>query len=204
MAPGVRTAALSSLAALAALAVVACREVPRAEAARTSYAQIAADSAHADSAAFDALPDALGAMLDVRGLLEDPPSAPLALSECLVLDERREGELRRRLRLKLADSSTVVLYAAADRTSGALERVEFVRRTPREGQRGILWDGAGDRTTSVWWTETDRGIRRPDRGPIPRGGPVPRALRALGRQLLTIPCADSSSVPPPLPPRTPR
>ncbi len=190
----VRTAALSAALA-ASVAAVACREVPHAEAARTPYEQLVVDSAHADSAAFDALPPTLGQVLDVRGLMEDPPRVALPLAECLVLGERREGELRRRLRLKLVDSTTVVLYAAADRASGTLERVEFVRRTPREGQRGILWDGSGDRTTSVWWTETDRGIRRPDRGPIPRGGPVPRALRALGRQLLTIPCADSASVP---------
>jgi hypothetical protein len=82
-----------------------------------------------------------------------------------------------------------VLYVVADDSSGRIERVEFIRRVPGRGQRGIIWDGERDRTTSTWWNETAWGLsRRVERGEIPRGGPVPRAVRSLGRQLLLMPC----------------
>lgn len=191
---GVRTAALTAGLALAAAG--ACREVPPAEAARTPYERLAADSAADDSAAFAALPDGLAATLDVRPLLQDPAvRGTLPTAECAAMTPPRPEEHRRRLSLRLPDSTSIVLYAAADRTTGTLERVEFIRRTPRRGQRGLIWDQDADRTSSMWWPEFDRGIRRADRGPIPRGSPVNRALRALGRQLLTIPCADSVSAP---------
>lgn len=189
----VRSAALS--ATLAAVLAAGCREVPRAEAARTPYERLAVDSAVADSAAFASLPEGLSALLDVRALLDTTTLEELPLAECVALTAPREGELRRRLRLRLPDSTSIVLYAAADRTSGTLARVEFIRRTPARGQRGLIWEAPGDRTSSVWWPEFERGIRRPDRGPIPRGSPVPRAVRALGRRLLTLPCADSTSAP---------
>lgn len=177
---------------LFAVAVLACTEVPIADA-RTPYERIASDSARADSAAFATLPVALGGLLDVRALLAHSALDSLPLAECLELDPRRPSELRRRLRLRLADSTAITLYAVADRTSGELERVEFLRRTPHKGQRGLTWDVARDRTTSLWWSEYPRGIsRRAERGDLPRGGPVPRAVRALGRQLLTVTCPDST------------
>ncbi len=170
------------------------RTVGEAHAARSPYAALYADSSHADSAAFDALPAALAPLLDVRTLIDVPDTGSVALHECLQLPAREPGELRRRLRLRLADTSAAVLYAVADEGTGRLARVEFLRRTPRAGQRGFIWDAARDRTTSVWWFETPRGLsRREERGDLPRGGPVPRALRALGRQLLVASCADSSA-----------
>lgn len=169
--------------------------------ARTPYQRMAADSAHADSAAFATLPSALGTVLDVRALLAPPALDSLPLADCTDLAPRRPTELRRRLQLRLADSGSIVLYAVADRASGDLERVEFVRRMPGKGQRGLTWDAARDRTTSLWWPEYARGIaRRAERGDLPRGGPVPRAVRALGRQLLTLSCADPTDEPA----RTPR
>lgn len=169
------------------------RAIPEAHAAGNPYAILAADSSHADSAAFAALPSGLIALLDVRDAIAADSSAELPLHECIQMDGRDVAELRRRLQLRFADSSAAVLYAVVDRDSGALDRVEFIRRTPNAGQRGFIWDRRRDRTTSVWWFETPRGLsRREERGDLPRGGPVPRAVRALGRQLMTVPCADSS------------
>ena len=108
--------------------------------------------------------------------------------------ERRPLELRRRLQLRLADSTAIVLYAVADKTSGALEHVEFLRRMPGRGQRALTWDISSDRTTSLWWSEYPRGIsRRAEKGDLPRGSSIPRAVRALGRQLLTLACPDSAA-----------
>ena len=170
----------------------ACGEVRHADA-RTPYERIASDSSHADSSAFATLPSALGAVLDVRALLVPSVLDSLPLADCADLRAPSPSEIRRRLQLRLADSTAIVLYAVADKTSGALERVEFVRRMPGNGQRGLTWDAVRDRTTSLWWSEFPRGIsRRAERGDLPRGGPVPRAVRALGRQLLTLSCPDSA------------
>lgn len=182
---------------------LACEGPRHAEAARTSYEQLVADSASADSAAFATLPPALRGWLDVRGFLDPAVRATLPFTECAELDSPDAGLQRLRLSLRLPGDTAVVLYAVADRGSGALDRVEFIRRPPRDGQRGVVWDVQRDRTFSSWWHETPRGLsRRAERGEIPRGGPVPRALRALGRQLFTVPCAD---VPPePVSPRARR
>ncbi len=170
------------------------RAVPEAHAARSPYAVLAGDSAQGDSMAFDALPLGLRRLLDVRGVVLGPPDDALPLHECIQLPAREPGELRRRLQLRFTDSSAAVLYAVADQASGSLERVEFLRRTPRAGQRGFIWEAARDRTTSVWWFESARGLsRREERGDLPRGGPVPRVIRGLGRQLLVAACADSSA-----------
>lgn len=170
------------------------RAIPEAHAAGNAYASLAADSSHADSAAFAALPGGLITLLDVRDAIAADSSVDLPMHECIQMGGRDASELRRRLQLRFADSSAAVLYAVVDRDTGALDRVEFIRRTPRAGQRGFIWDRRRDRTTSVWWFETPRGLsRREERGDLPRGGPVPRAVRALGRQLMTVPCADSSA-----------
>ena len=138
--------------------------------------------------------ESLMALLDVRDAIGGGLPSSLPLYECIQMDGDDARALRRRLQLRFADSSAAVLYAVADRASGTLERVEFLRRTPRAGQRGFIWDRTRDRTTSVWWFESPRGFsRRDERGVLPRGGPVPRTMRALGRQLLTVPCADSAS-----------
>ena len=167
---------------------------PVAEAALSPYERLVADSAAADSAAFATLPSGLSTLLDLRPLLTPSALDSLPLAECVVLAEGRPEEIRRRLKLRLSDSTVVVLYASADAMSGSLARVEFLRRTPHEGQRGLIWDRERDHTSSMWWTESGRGVRqRAERGGIPRGGPVPRAVRALARRLFTIPCADSTA-----------
>ena len=186
----IRSALLVALAS----AVVACEGPPQAEAALTPFQQLAADSAAGDSAAFATLPEPLLEFLDVREALA---AIPRGASRCAVLPARRDHELRRRMRFRFADESAV-LYVVAEDTSGSLGRVEYIRRVPGRGQRGLIWDGERNRTTSTWWDETSNGLsRRVERGDVPRGSPMPRALRGLGRQLLLLPCeleSDSSPV----------
>lgn len=179
-------------------AAVACEGPPRAEAALTPFEQLAADSASGDSAAFASLPEPLLEFLDVREAIAAMPEGE---TKCAILPARRDQELRRRLRFRFADQTSAVLYVVADDASGSIGRVEYIRRVPGRGQRGLIWDGERDRTTSTWWSETPTGLsRRVERGEVPRGGPVPRALRGLGRQLLLLPCElepDSTAVTPP-------
>lgn len=173
--------------ALVALAVAACQGPSAAEAALTPFERLATDSLPGDSAAFAGLPPALHEFLDVREALAD------TAARCDEMPSRHRHELRRRARFQFADSSRVLLYAVADDSTGHIARVEFIRRIPQHGQRGLIWDGERDRTTSTWWSETRWGLsRRVERGEIPRGGPVPRALRGLGRQLLLLPCSESN------------
>lgn len=181
---GVRAAALGA----AISVVVACKGPPPAEAALTPFERVVADSSAGDSAAFATLPISLRELLDVRVVMSD--SLP---DRCDVMPARQRHEERRRLRVTFADSSRVLLYAVAHDSTGTLGRVEYIRRIPARGQRGLIWDGEVDQTTSTWWSETRWGLsRRVERGEIPRGGPVPRALRGLGRQLLLLPCATAA------------
>lgn len=202
MAMGLRVRSAAVALALVAIgAMGACAGPPEAQAARTPFEQLAADSALGDSAALAALPPALSTWLDVRGLLTPNAQASLEIAECEQLESPDPTLTRRRLRLRLEPAEALVLYAVADADTGTLERVEFVRRRANEGQRGIVWERERDRTLSTWWRETPWGLsRRVERGEIPRGGPVPRAMRALGRQLLTMPCdgraADSAEITP--------
>lgn len=195
-------AALVILAPIVA-AVLIARDVPSAHAARSSVATLAADSAAGDAAAIAALPEGLRALFDVgahiagvdaNGAATDrtPSVTAVPLRECLQLPATPDSGLRRHLQLRLPDSSVAVLYTVADQDEGTLERVEFLRRMPRAGQRGFIWDATRDRTTSVWWFESPRGMRRTreERGTIPRGSPLPRAVRGLGRQLLVAPCDE--------------
>lgn len=177
-----RTAAVVA----AILWAAACDGPPPAEAALTPFEQLAKDSLPGDSAAFATLPATLGEFLDIR---EELAQSDAEHAACRVLPSRHEGEIRRRVRFEHADRSAALLYAVADPATGALTRVEYIRRVPTQGQRGLIWDRERDRTTSTWWTETAWGLsRRVERGDIPRGSPLPRALRALGRQLLLVPC----------------
>ena len=199
---GLRVRAATLTLALVALGVMgACAGPPEAQAARTPFEQLAADSALGDSAALAALPPALSSWLDVRAFLTPDAQASLEIAECEQLESPDPTLTRRRLRLRLEPAEALVLYAVADADTGTLERVEFVRRRAKEGQRGIVWERERDRTLSTWWRETPWGLsRRVERGEIPRGGPVPRAMRALGRQLLTMPCdgraADGAEITP--------
>lgn len=177
-----------------AAALLVHRGVREAEAASTPFTRLLTDSAAGDSAAWAALPEGLHTLFSLHELLGSPAAEALPLYECLQLPGRRDDEIRRRLQVRFVDSSAAVLFAIADRAEGTLKRVEFVRRTPQIGQRGFIWDSVRDRTTSIWWFETARGLsRRDERGDVPRGGPIPRAVRGLGRQLLVAACTPSEA-----------
>lgn len=148
-----------------------------------------ADSAAGDSAAFAALPPSLSAALDVRDLLTDDARADTARAWCQPMGSDSTPVIRRRLRFRMPDT-VGVLFVRADRETGALQRVELVRRplTTRL-QHGFSWDEADDVTREVNWV-ADMATAV-ETNPLPRGGPAPRALRALGRQLLAGPCTGS-------------
>jgi hypothetical protein len=183
-----------------AFALGACNGPPDAEAARSPFDVLAADSLAADSAAFDELPPRLTPWLDVREYVSAEQLLALPPAACDELPEGAPSERRVRLRLRLPDTSTVVLYAVADREHGTLERVELIRRIPNQGQRGFIWSATRDRAEAAWWVDPPWGRLgrgpRVERGEIPRSSPVPRALRALGRQLNTLPCNITAVSPP--------
>jgi len=182
------------IAAPVVAALLVRRGVTEAHAATVDWNALAADSAVGDSAAFATLPPALTRIFAVHALIGRRAPDILPLYECIQLDGPGPDEVRRRLQVRLPDSSAAVVYAVADRGSGVLSRVEFLRRLPHEGQRGFIWDRRRDRTSAMWWYEGPRGLAsRGERGPVPRGGPVPRAVRGLGRQLFASSCADSSA-----------
>lgn len=178
---------VSSLVALLVAGVALHARAPISADALTPFERLYADSAAADSAAIETLPPSLEA-LDLRQHLTPEGLADLS-AECHTLPGDRRGESIRQVAMKVNDGSTILVYVAADDSTGMLERVEFIHRIPRHGQRGLTWDGRHDHTSSAWFPEPERGVRRRvERGKIPRGGPIPRALRAAGRQLLTLPC----------------
>lgn len=177
-----------------AAAWLVARGVREAEASPTPFARLRADSVGADSAAWATLPSGLRAAFALHEILGSAAAESLPLYECIQLPGRRDDEIRRRLQVRFLDSTAAVLFVIADRERGVLKRVEFVQRTPHAGQRGFIWDGVRDRTTSIWWFEGPRGLsRRDERGDVPRGGPIPRAVRGLGRQLLVAPCTASDT-----------
>ena len=182
---GVRTRTAALVAAV--LCAAGCTETQSAEAALSPFEQLASDSLTVDSAAFASLPPSLRQWLDIREHLD---ALPDDLAGCSELPPRHAEELRLRLRFREPDRSTTILYAVADRTTGTIQRVEFLRPLDNRGQRGLVWDAESDRTVSTWFSEASRTYaRRVERGEIPRGGPVPRALRGLARQLVLLPCA---------------
>ncbi|AHG88918.1 hypothetical protein J421_1381 [Gemmatirosa kalamazoonensis] len=136
-----------------------------------------------DSAALASLPPALAEAFAVRAVLTREALRDTDVASCEPLLRRDTSAVRRRLRARLADGSRTVLFVRAARDT--IRRVELVRRARGGGQRGFIWDASTDAAESVEWRV---GVTRPEVTTLPRGGPVPRALRALGRQLLALPC----------------
>ena len=154
--------------------------------AAADMARLLADSAGADSAAFAALPPSLEAVLDVRRVFDAPFAADTSLAWCQPMGPAEAPEIRRRMRVRLGDT-LAVLFVRADRATGALRRVELVRRSLTGGaQVGFTWDGSEDRTTEVTWVADHPSAT--EAASIPRGSPAHRAIQALGRQLLASPC----------------
>ncbi len=153
-----------------------------------------ADSAAGDRAALVTLPPALQQVLRLEPYLDDSYIRATPDAECQVLDadlpERLRAE-RRRVRVRLPDSSAVVVYVRAAAGSAALERVEIVRRPLDGEQLGFIWDASDDATLEVRWPTELRGGT--EASTQPRGGPVPRAVRALGRRVLTLDCVPPTT-----------
>lgn len=144
------------------------------------------DSSRGDDEAFATLPEAAREALDVRRQLQPWEGDP-GLT-CVPLSTTSDGSRRQRVQGKLADSRALVVFARVDRR-GVLRRVEFVRRTANGGQVGYTWDAEGDLTTRTDWPPE---LTNPSSHPVPRGSPIPRALRGLGRLVMAWPCAPTS------------
>lgn len=145
---------------------------------------ISPDSARGDAEAFESLPAPVREVLDIRRQLQPAGGDPGLV--CVPLSTTSDGSRRQRVQGRLADGLGVVVFARASR-NGALSRVEFVRRIPSGGQRGYTWDAQGDATTAMEWPP---GSTEAQSHPVPRGSPIPRALRGLGRIVLTWTCSE--------------
>ena len=142
------------------------------------------DSARADSAAFATLPAPVLEVLDVRRRITPESADPNVV--CVPLSGTADGSRRQRLQGRLGDGTSLVVFARFT-ARGSLGRVEFVRRLTSGEQRGYTWDAAGDATTAMEWPA---GESTASSYPIPRGGGVPRAVRALGRLVMRWSCAE--------------
>lgn len=184
---------------LAAALVAACsddgattREPPAAlvQAPTSTAEALLRDSAAADSSALAALPAPQQPDFDILGQISREALGDSVTAYCQPMSDSTEAEVRKRLRGHWPPGYITVLFVRADRATGALQRVELVRRPPDAIQRGWIWDNDSRRTTAVEWKA---GQRTPETFTLPEGTPTPRALRALGRRLLVLPC---TGVPP--------
>lgn len=145
---------------------------------------VSTDSALADDEAFRTLPRPAREVLDVRRHIR--PAGGDAGITCVPLSTTSDGSRRLRLQGRLTDGLALVVFARATRR-GTLARVEFVRRLATGGQAGYTWDAEGDVTTAMDWPP---GSTDATTHPVPRGGPIPRALRGLGRIALSWRCVE--------------
>lgn len=150
-------------------------------------ARVFADSAAGDSAALAALPPRLRQAMGIERHLTDSAIAASPGDSCRILPARTPAAAlseRRQVHLRLPDSSAVVMFVRADADGAGLERVEVVRN-PVDGQQlGWVWDARDDDTIEARWPRGPRGFI--ESAPQPRGGPIPRAVRALGRRVLAL------------------
>lgn len=178
---------------VALVVLLACAGEPHAardtvSAAPSPAEVLARDSAHADSIALATVPERLRRDFDIGPQMATGAEGDSVLSYCQPLSDDDDRQIRKRLRGEYPRNHLTVLFVRADRLTGALQRVELVRRPPQGTQRGYIWDGESDKTTAVQWTA---GRRDPETYTVPEGTPTPRALRALGRRLLLLPCEGS-------------
>jgi hypothetical protein len=169
--------ALAALAAWPLLAALACDRASSTSARR---------EAAADSAARAALPPVLAEALALDAYLNDAYLSATPRAECVLQSEPGQADERRRVRAPLPDSSVVIAYVRASASDAELRRVEMLRRAPDGEQLGVTWSGEENQTSVVRWPN---GLRQPaERAVHPRGGPLPRVMRALGRRVLTLRC----------------
>ena len=169
------------------------RAAAKADSARpkTSAASLLRDSAAADSAAIASLPPRLRTDFDIDVLFTERALRDSSRAYCQPLSDSTSREVRKRLRGNV-DGRVAVLFVRANRASGVLNRVELVRRPAAGGQRGYIWDREEDETKSVEWKA---GGGTPETYGLPEGTPAPRALRALGRRLVVLPCTGVQARP---------
>ena len=94
---GVTALVLLAVAAPIVAGVMVHRDVPEAHATGTPWLALSVDSSHADSAAFASLPSGLMALLDVRDEIGAGARSPLPLSECIQMNGRQTGQVRRQI-----------------------------------------------------------------------------------------------------------
>lgn len=165
------------------LTIVAGSVVPSAAQAQRIIASV--DSVRADSAAFATLPPGVLDVLDVRSRITPESADPNLV--CVPLSRTSDGSRRQRLQGRIGDGTSLVVFARTS-ASGAIARVEFIRRLQSGEQRGYTWDALGDATTASEWKA---GETNATSYPVPRGGPIPRSLRALGRLVLMWSCPQA-------------
>jgi len=148
-------------------------------------ARHAAAEARADSAAVAATPPGLVDVLALDPYLRDDYVRTTPGASCVLQSEPSELEERRRVRAPLPDSALVIVYVRAE-SDTALGRIEVLRRAPSGDQIGVTWAAEGDEVAVVRWPY---GPDAPaERGIYPRGGPLPRILRRIGRQARALTC----------------
>lgn len=146
-----------------------------------------ADSMPGDSAALAALPPRLQDALRLERHLTDSVIAASPDDSCRILPARTPAAAlseRRQVHLRLPDSSAVVMFVRAEANGAGLERVEIARNPVGGEQLGWVWDVRKDETIEARWPRGPRGSI--ESAPQPRGGPIPRAVRALGRRVLAL------------------
>lgn len=166
-------------------------------------ALVARDSAAGDAAAFASLPRPLHRVLRLEPFLTDQYVAATDGASCVIVEPPGAGGglglpsagERRRVSMTLPDSTELLLNVLTDAGRVQMERVELVH-APRDGERlGYIWEGSSDQTLEVRWPPELGGGQ--ETAPQPRGGPIPRALRALGRRVLALECVPESTLPAP-------
>ena len=172
------------------LLLLACAREHRDVRDTLSIAAAVADSlspggAAADSVALATIPGRLRPDFDIVPQVTVDALRDSVTAYCQPLSDSGDAQVRKRLRGEWPRGHLTVLFVRADQGTGTLQRVELVRRPPQGNQRGYIWDADSDETTAVEWTA---GRRDPDTYLLPEGTPMPRALRALGRRLLALPC----------------
>lgn len=158
--------------------------------------RLLADSAEGDAAALAALPQRLREDLDISAVLRPEVLADGGRAGCLLMPASVDAEDRRRLNVLLPDGGRALLHVRSRPETGELRRVELARRRADDaGQRVFVWDHVDDELRSLEWEPGERRARRqPEAVVLPRGGPAPRALRALARRLLVLPCTTAHRI----------
>ena len=196
--PPLRAAALAG--ALAALATAASCDHSDA---RTPEEDVRASAAEL-RAALAALPPALAEPLAIAPYLSDRWIARTPGAECTIPDSGAAG-VRRRVRMRLPDSSALVVYARgiddsaetdrdaawhvferAPADTASIQRVEIVRRARDGVQIGFVWDAPRGRASVVRWPAA--GGYRAEESLHPRNSALTPALVAAGRRVLTLRC----------------